>query len=88
VELNAEAISQSKIYERMSKIEAQNRQHEKEISLLKTERVEDKNEIHKLRNRVARLEALSTFDGKTNEDILGRQKRPYRLIPKKLPNNK
>jgi len=44
--------SQPEVYDRFSKIEAQNQRHEKEISLLKTEKVEDRKEIHQLRERI------------------------------------
>ena len=72
--------TQSELYHRMSTVEAQNRHHEKEISLLKVEKVEDRNEIHQLRERVALLEA-STFSNSSLEDKLRRRsKRPARLL--------
>jgi len=75
--------SQSDVYERLSKIEAHNRQQEKEVSVLKIKGVEDRSEINGLRNRVARLEESSTFTNLTNKEMAGRQKRPFRLIPTK-----
>lgn len=111
------------IYERMSKIEAENQQHRAEISLLRTKTDEnkkhtalltikvdeglnslselesentilkikvneDRNSIEELTGRVAMLEgATSTYGSEAthkNKD-LGRQKRPYRLLPKQNP---
>jgi len=50
--------SQFDVSERMSKIEARNRQQGQEISVLKTRAIEDRNEISELRNRVAQLESF------------------------------
>ena len=74
--------TQSELHERMSKIEATNLQQAREISLLKTNAVEDKKEIHQLKNRVALLEA-SALTNSTTEITKGRQKRPARLLPAK-----
>jgi len=64
----------------MSNVEALNRHHEKEISLLKVEKVEDRKEIHQLRERVALLES-STFSNSSSGDKLRRRsKRPARLL--------
>lgn len=70
---------------RMSEVEAKNQRHEKEIDLLKTLRVEDKEVINQLKTRIEQLEASAsaTTDGKT-ENILSRQKRPFRLAPANL----
>jgi len=54
-QFGAEA-TQPEVNDRLSKIEAQNQRHEREISLLKTEKIEDRKEIHQLRERVAMLE--------------------------------
>ena len=81
-QLGAEA-SQSEVLERLSKVEAHNRQQEKEMSLLKNQAFGDRKEIHKLRGRVAHLEA-STFTNITSDAIIGRQKRPVRLLPSRL----
>ena len=59
--------TQPEVYDRLSKIEAQNQRHEKEISLFKTEKVEDRKEIHQLRERVALLED-STFSNVKSGD--------------------
>ena len=81
LQLGANAIPQPEFYERISKIEANNRLQVNEISLLKTKSIEDRSEIHHLRDRVAKLEA-STFTNATNyQEISKRQKRPDRLIP-------
>ena len=81
----AEATTQSEIHERMSKIEALNCQHKNEISLLKTSAVEDRKEIHKLRDRVAQLEALAvTNNTESTITLLKRKERPVRLLPPHL----
>ena len=73
--------TQSELYHRMSNIEAQNRHHEKEISLLRVEKVEDRREIHQLRERVALLESSTFSNSSLGEKLLGRSKRPARLLP-------
>ncbi len=74
--------SQSEMFERMSKIEVHNQEQQKEISILKNQRKEDRNEIHHLRERVSQLEASTPTNNMTNEDsMLRRQKRPVRLLP-------
>ena len=82
-QFGAEA-SQPEVYERLSKVEAHNRQQEKEISLLKTRAIGDRKEIHLLRNRVAHLEAASTLPNLSSDAIIGRSKRPVRLLPVRL----
>ncbi len=80
LQLGANA-TQTDLYEKMLEIEANNRLQANEISLLKTKSIEDRSEIHHLRERVAKLEA-STFTNATNyQEISKRQKRPDRLIP-------
>ena len=83
-QFGAEA-TQPEVYDRLSKIEAQNHRHEKEISLLKTEKTEDRKEIHQLRERVALLED-STFSNATpgNKISRTRSERPARLLPLQL----
>lgn len=74
----------SNLLDRVSEIEAQNRQHVKEISLLKTTVSEDKKMISQLNGRLSLLEASANVintAANSNEDILGRSKRPARLIP-------
>ena len=77
--------TQPEVYDRLSKIEAQNQRLEKEISLLKIGKIEDRKEIHQLRERVALLED-STFSNVTSGDKISRvrSKRPERLIPLEL----
>ena len=75
------AASQPEVYDRLSKIEAQNLQHEKEISILKTEKIEDKKEIRKLRERVAHLENSAFTDNLKGDKIIERSKRPASLLP-------
>ena len=77
--------TQPELYERMSKIEATNRLQATEISVLKTNSIEDRSEIHRLRDRVDHLEASISMN-KTNNDqeMLERQKRPARLLPLQL----
>jgi len=82
--LGAEA-SQSEVLERLSKIEAHNRQQAEEMSLLKTQAIGDRNEIRELRDRVAQLEAASTMLPNISSDaIFERPKRPIRLLPASL----
>jgi len=83
--IGAEATTQPELYDRLTKVEAQNQRHEKEISILKTEKFEDRMEIRNLRERVAHLEdsSLSNKNEKT-EKILERSERPARLLPKQI----
>ena len=81
--LGAEA-SQSDLSDRMTKIESKNLLQEKEISSLKTMAVEDRKEINLLKERVAYLEAESPLTNVTTENIIGRAKRPVRLLPPRL----
>jgi len=68
--------------DRMSQIEAKSQRQENEISFLKTTVVEDKRIIRQLRGRVSRLESfMLTSSSETNEKLLLRPKRPYRLLP-------
>jgi len=71
---------QSELHERMSNMEANNRQQDKDMSILKTNSVEDKLEISQLRERVARLEA-SKYANFPKENVFERQERPARLLP-------
>ena len=73
-------VMQSMLHERMSNMEANNQQQDKDISNLKTDAVEDKQEISKLRGRVALLEG-STYANIPKEEVVGRQERPARLLP-------
>ena len=73
-------VIQSMLHERMSNMEANNQKQDKEISNLKTDAVEDKQEISKLRGRVALLEE-STYANIPKEEVVGRQERPARLLP-------
>lgn len=84
IKLGANAASQSKVYERMWKIEANNRLQAKEISLLKTISVEDRNEIHQLKGRLAKLEAFTFTNNTNDQETFERQKRPARLLPLQL----
>lgn len=68
---------------RMSEIEAKSKHQEKEISTLKTLRLEDKKEISQLRERVEQLEASEVKTTKYGK-ILDRQKRPFRLASANL----
>ena len=62
---------------RMSEMEAKHRHQENEIGTLKTLRIEDQKVINQLRDRVDQLESVESTT--TNEKILERQKRPFRL---------
>ena len=68
---------------RMSEIEIKSKKHEDEIGALKTLRAEDQKVINQLRNRVDQLE-LTANSASTNDQILERQKRPFRLAPAKF----
>ena len=59
----------SNLNDRMTKIEAENRQQKEEMNSLKISAVKDRKTISELSGRVARLE------------VIGRRKRPYRLLP-------
>jgi len=69
--------------DRMSQIEAKSQRQENDISFLKGIIVEDKRTIRQLRGRVSSLESimLQTSNSKTNDQLLLRQKRPFRLLP-------
>jgi len=68
--------------DRMSQIEAKSQRQENEISFLKVTAVEDRRIIRQLRGRVSSLESLMlTRNSETNEKLLLRPKRPYRLLP-------
>ena len=73
--------TRSEFYNRVSNIEAQNRHHEREMSSLKTEKVEDRKEIHQLRERVALLESSTFSNSSSGEKFRRRSKRPVRLLP-------
>jgi len=68
--------------DRMSQIEAKNQRQENDISFLKAIIVEDKRTIRQLRGRVSILESfMLTKNIEPNDQLLLRQKRPYRLLP-------
>ena len=80
-----DATSQSELHEqRMSKIEVHNQQQDKEMSLLKNRAIEDRNEIHQLRERVSWLEASASTNKMTKKDTFGQRKRPARLLPSQV----
>lgn len=66
----------------LSKLEAEN-------LVLKNEVDWDRNVIEELTGRVAILEGATSTNGSETisqkDDVLGRLKRPYRLLPKKIP---
>ena len=77
--------TQLEVNDRLSKIEAQNKLHEKEISLLKAGKIEDKKEIRHLRERVALLEDTIFPNVKSSDNISRiRSERPARLLPFQL----
>ncbi len=69
--------------ERLVKIETKSQQQESEIKFLNGARKEDKELINYLRLRVERLEASANNNSQTiaTRNIIGRQKRPVRLLP-------
>lgn len=66
--------------DRISKIEADNQSQKIEITLLNSLSQEDRKVIKQLNVRVAQLEKL-VVNNETDEKILGREKRPFRLLP-------
>ena len=73
--------------ERMSKLEAENRQQKQEMALIKTTIDENRKEMGYLNGRVSTLEKSETAKNQKSDEteVLSRPKRPYRLIPAKLP---
>jgi len=73
--------------ERMSKLEAENKQQKQEMAVMKTTIDENRKEIGNLNGRVSTLEKSETAKNQKNDEteVLSRPKRPYRLIPAKLP---
>ncbi len=66
---------------RMTEIEAQNRQQKREIELLKIAADKDRQIIYGLSSRVALLEVSAPLASPSDDNILQRSKRPYRLLP-------
>jgi len=83
-QFGADASIQPEQHDRLNKVEAQTRRHENEISLLKTEKIEDRKEIRQLRERVALLEDSTFSNASSSEKILTRLKRPVRLLPSQV----
>lgn len=79
VALQRHSYEEFNLKDRMSEIEAKSQRQENDIALLKAQRVEDKKFINQLSHRVEQLEALVG-----TENILSRQKRPFRLVPVNL----
>ena len=73
--------------DRMSKLEAENRQQKQEMAVMKTTIDENRNEMENMNGRVSTLEQSERTENQKsgNIDVLSRPKRPYRLIPVKLP---
>lgn len=83
IQLGANA-TQPEIYLRMSEIESNNRLQANEISLLKVKSIEDRNEIHLLRDRVFHLESTSFINSTNCKHLLYKQKRAARLFPERI----
>ena len=69
---------------RMSKLEAENRQQKQEMAVMKATINENRKEMENMNGRVSTLEKSENHQS-DNIDVLSRSKRPYRLIPVKLP---
>jgi len=78
----SDQTDEKNLNDRMSQIEAKSRRQENDISFLKGVIVEDKRTIRQLRGRVSSLESfIQAKNSKTYDQLLLRQKRPYRLLP-------
>ena len=73
--------------ERMSKLETENRQQKQEMAVMKTTIDENRKEMENINGRVSLLEQAERTETQERDqnDLLSRPKRPYRLIPAKLP---
>jgi len=73
--------------ERMSNLEAENRQQRQEMSVMKATIDENRKEMENMNGRVSLLEQSERTENQKSDniDFLSRPKRPYRLIPDKLP---
>jgi len=73
--------------ERMSNLEAENRQQKQEMAVMKTTIDENRKEMENINGRVSMLEKSETAESQKSDDIdvLSRPKRPFRLIPAKFP---
>ena len=68
--------------ERLSKMELKMQEQEKKLNRFETAAIEDRKTIRQLKTRVEMLEASEVGnDTVSNEKLLGRQKRPARLLP-------
>ncbi len=65
---------------RLSAMETKSKHQENEIAVLKSLRLEDMKVVNQLRDRVDQLEA-SVPKTSENQNIIERQKRPFRLAP-------
>ena len=73
--------------ERMSNLEAENLQQRQEMSIMKATIDENRIEMENMNGRVSLLEQSERTENQKSDniDVLSRPKRPYRLIPDKLP---
>jgi len=80
-----EAEFREKFEEINTKIISKNQHQEKEIEVLKTLLEEEKKFSNQLSGRISQLEASTNPNSKGNDKIIGRPKRPYRLLPPHIP---
>ena len=70
---------------RMTNMEAKNLKQEREIEILHTLLEEEKKFSKQLSGRISQLEASTIPTPGKNDELLGRSKRPYRLLPPNIP---
>ena len=70
--------------DRMSRLEAENKHQKQEMAAMKATINENRKEMESMNGRVSTLEKIENHQS-DNIDVLSRSKRPYRLIPVKLP---
>jgi len=74
-----------KIEEINTKTSRKSQHQEREIEVLKTLLEEEKKFSKQLSGRISQLEASTNPNSMENDQLLERQKRPYRLIPPHIP---
>ena len=70
---------------RMTNIEAKSLKQEREIERLHTLLEEEKKFSKQLSDRISKFEATAVPIPIKSDEILGRSKRPYRLLPPNIP---
>ena len=71
---------------RLTQIEGKGQKNEREIEILKTQLEEERKFSKQLSSRVSQLEGSTSSSSKKSEEfLLGRPKRPFRLLPPHIP---